>query len=89
MKKNSTRESPPQPSEQPQPRHRNAYDCEGEYEFLFAQHWTALVERDWRRLHDTIKRLFFLHARFRSPHAFDYAPPSAAPSPHLSDRGRR
>ena len=34
MKKNSTRESPPQPSEQPQPRHRNAYDCEGEYEFL-------------------------------------------------------
>ena len=41
MKKNSTRESPSQPSEQPQRRHRNAYDCEGEYEFLFAQHWTA------------------------------------------------
>ena len=26
---------------------------------------------------------------FRSPRAFDYSPPSAAPSPHLSDRGRR
>jgi hypothetical protein len=36
-----TRESPPQPSEQPQPRHRNAYDHDGEYEFPFAQHWTA------------------------------------------------
>src|SRR5262249_33413301 len=39
MKKSPTRESPPQPSEQP--RHRNAYDCEDEYEFPFARHWTA------------------------------------------------
>src|SRR5262249_38269090 len=46
MKKSPTRESPLQPSEQPQPRHRkphhrNAYDCQDEYELPFAQHWTA------------------------------------------------
>jgi hypothetical protein len=32
---------PSQLSEQPQPRRRNVYDCDGEYEFLVAQHWTA------------------------------------------------
>ena len=36
----STRESQPQRSE-PQPRRRNAYDYDGEYEFAIAQHWTA------------------------------------------------
>ena len=42
-----TPESPPLPSEQPQPRHRSAYDCEDEYEFPFARHWTASeVDRD-------------------------------------------
>jgi hypothetical protein len=47
MKKSPTRKSPPPPSEQPQPRHRNAYDCEDEYEFPLAQHWTASeAERD-------------------------------------------
>ena len=30
-----------QGSEQPQPRHRNVYDCDGEYEFAIARHWTA------------------------------------------------
>ena len=37
----STRESQPQRSEQPQPRRRNAYDYDGEYEFAIAQHWTT------------------------------------------------
>ena len=41
MKKILTRESPPQPSEQPQPRRRNVYDCDGEYEFAIARHWIA------------------------------------------------
>ena len=41
MKKRQTRKSLPQSSEQPQPRHRNAYDCEDRYEFPFAQHWNA------------------------------------------------
>lgn len=41
MTKPSTGESPPQPNEQPQPRHRNIYDCDGEYEFPNVQHWTA------------------------------------------------
>jgi hypothetical protein len=41
MTKSPTRVSPPQRSEQPQPRHRNVYDCEGEYEFLIVRHWTA------------------------------------------------
>jgi hypothetical protein len=41
MKKNSTRESPSQSSEQPPPRRRSVYDYDGEYEFLFAEHWTA------------------------------------------------
>jgi len=35
MKKSLTRESPPQP------RQRNDYYCEDEYEFPLAQHWTA------------------------------------------------
>ena len=39
--KSPTRKSSPLRSEQPQPRHRNAYDCEHEYEFPFARHWTA------------------------------------------------
>jgi hypothetical protein len=33
MKKIPMRETPPQPSEHPQPRLRHAYDYEGEYEF--------------------------------------------------------
>jgi hypothetical protein len=41
MAKSPTRESLPQRSELPQPRHRNAYDCDGEYEFPVARHWTA------------------------------------------------
>jgi hypothetical protein len=41
MTKLPTRESPPQPGEQPQPRHRNVYDYDGEYEFPIVQHWTA------------------------------------------------
>ena len=45
MNKPSTGESPPQPNEQPQPRRRNIYDCDGEYEFPTAQHWTAPVIR--------------------------------------------
>jgi hypothetical protein len=38
MTKPSTRESPPQRSEQPKPRHQNTYDYDGEYEFNGAQH---------------------------------------------------
>jgi len=41
MKHNATRESQPQPNEQRQPRRRSVYDCDGECEFLFAQHWIA------------------------------------------------
>ena len=41
MDKSPRRELPPPPSEQTQPRHRNAYDYDGEYEFPFVQHWTA------------------------------------------------
>ena len=41
MKHNATRESQPQPTEQRQPRRRSVYDCDGEYEFLFAQHWNC------------------------------------------------
>jgi len=40
MANSSTRESPPQRSEQPQPR-RNVYEYDGEYEFLVARHWIA------------------------------------------------
>jgi hypothetical protein len=43
MTKSSTRESSPQPSEQPQPRRRNVYDYDDEYEYLIVQHWTALL----------------------------------------------
>ncbi len=43
MSKSSTRESSPQPSEQPRPRRRNVYDYDGEYEFPIAQHLTALL----------------------------------------------
>ena len=45
LTKPSTRESPPQPNEQPQPRHRNIYDYDGEYELPIVQHWTAPVIR--------------------------------------------
>jgi hypothetical protein len=45
MTKPSTGESPPQPNEQPQPRRRNIYDYDGEYEFPTVQHWTATVIR--------------------------------------------
>jgi hypothetical protein len=41
MTKSPTRELAPQRSEQRQPRHRNVYDCDGEYEFAIAQHWIA------------------------------------------------
>jgi len=41
MTKASTGESPPQPNEQPQPRRRNIYDDDGEYEFPTVRHWTA------------------------------------------------
>ena len=40
MTKSSIRESQPQRSEQPRPR-RNAYDYDGEYEFVVARHWIA------------------------------------------------
>ena len=34
------RKSAPRPSERPQSRDRNVYDCDGEYEFLVVEHWT-------------------------------------------------
>ena len=45
MANSSTRESPPQPNEQPQLRRRNIYDYDGEYELPIVQHWTAPVIR--------------------------------------------
>ena len=39
--KSPTRESLPHPSEQLQPRRRNVYDCNDEYEFPIARHWVA------------------------------------------------
>ena len=45
MTKSPTRESPSQASEQSQPRRRNVYDYDGEYEFPTARHWTALLAR--------------------------------------------
>ena len=46
--KSPTRESLPHPNEQP--RRRNVYDCDGEYEFHTVRHWTApaaiLVRRE-------------------------------------------
>jgi hypothetical protein len=42
MIKSPTHELLPQRSEQPQPRHRNVYDCDGEYEFTIARHWIAI-----------------------------------------------
>ena len=39
--KSPTLESLPHPSEQSQQRHRNAYDCDGEYEFPVVRHWIA------------------------------------------------
>ena len=45
LTKPSTRESPSQPNEQPQPRHRNIYEYDGEYELPIVQHWTAPVIR--------------------------------------------
>jgi hypothetical protein len=41
MTKSPTRKSPPQTSEQPEPRRRNVYDYDGEYEFPIVQHRTA------------------------------------------------
>ena len=38
--KSPTREPLPHRSEQSQPRHRNVYDCDGEYEFPVVRHWT-------------------------------------------------
>jgi hypothetical protein len=40
MTKSLTRESAPQLNEEPQPRHRNIYDYDGEYEFPVVQHWS-------------------------------------------------
>jgi hypothetical protein len=40
MAKSPTHESPPQRSEQAQPR-RNVYDYDREYEFPVARHWVA------------------------------------------------
>jgi hypothetical protein len=40
MTKSITRESP-QLNEQTQPRHRNIYDYDGEYELPVVQHWTT------------------------------------------------
>jgi len=39
--KSPTREPLPHRSEQSQPRHRNVYDCDSEYEFPIARHWVA------------------------------------------------
>jgi hypothetical protein len=44
MTKSPTLELLPQRSEQPQPRHRNVYDYDGEYEFAIARHWIAPEE---------------------------------------------
>jgi hypothetical protein len=41
MTNSAKRESPPQPNERSQPRHRNAYDYIDEYEFPTVRHWTA------------------------------------------------
>jgi len=41
MTKSPARESPPERSEQPETRHRNVYDCDGEYEFAIVRHWIA------------------------------------------------
>jgi hypothetical protein len=41
MTKSPTREPPPQSREQTQPRDRNVYDYDGEYEFATVHHWTA------------------------------------------------
>ena len=55
MKKSLTRESPPQP------RQRNDYYCEDEYEFPLAQHWTApethrddYQTRNWEEDHEDV-----------------------------------
>ena len=58
MKHNVTRESQPQPNEQRQPRRRSVYDHDGEYEFLFAQHWKLRQIR--RRLSDSRPRLAYI-----------------------------
>jgi hypothetical protein len=39
MTKSPARESPPHPSEQLHPRHRNVYDYDGEYDFHTVRHW--------------------------------------------------
>jgi hypothetical protein len=39
MTKSPTRELLLQQSELPQPRHRNVYDYDGEYELVIARHW--------------------------------------------------
>ena len=39
--KSPTRESLPHPSEQSQPRRRNVYDYDDQYEFPVARHWIA------------------------------------------------
>jgi len=54
--KSPTRESLPHPSEQSQPRHRNVYDYDGEYEFPTVQHWTAPVIRNTVRVTSAITR---------------------------------
>ena len=45
-----TREWPLQVNEEPPPRHRNAYDYDGEYEFCIVQHWSPECPTEQLRL---------------------------------------
>src|SRR5689334_24969480 len=47
MTKSPTHDSPPLTNEELR-QHRNVYDCDGEYEFPTAQHWTAPEAQDSR-----------------------------------------
>jgi hypothetical protein len=74
MTKSATREAPPQPNEQPQPRHRNIYDYDGEYEFPTVQHWTApgvpapSAIRMSALCHNRTRAVAATNAVIRSPH---------------------
>jgi hypothetical protein len=59
--KSPTRESLPHPSEQSQPRHRNVYDCDGEYEFAIAQHWVSPSLSDGFGLHASSSSFSLAH----------------------------
>ena len=54
--KSPTRESLPHRSEQSQPRHRNVYDYDGEYEFHTVRHWTAPAAGPVRREEENERR---------------------------------